>query len=128
MTVTKDWRSNLLLIGISALGVVLFCSALLETARLPLLTSAGLLAWVVLLLLTLAFRTMVVPALAALCNLLAVAAAYGILVLIFQEGWGVELLGLDTYSDEASFFSYRRATHRGEPTYGRQFSLIGLPA
>ena len=47
------------------------------------------------LLLTLAFRSMVVPALAALCNLLAVAAAYGILVLIFQEGWGVELLGLD---------------------------------
>jgi len=40
----------------------------------------------------------------------------------------VELLGLDTYSDEACFFSYRRATHRGEPTYGRQFSLIGLPA
>ena len=47
------------------------------------------------LLLTLAFRTMVVPALAAAMNLLAVAAAYGILVAIFQEGWGVELLGLD---------------------------------
>lgn len=39
----------------------------------------------------------------------------------------VEPLGLDTYSDEARFFSYRRATHRGEPNYGRQFSLIGLP-
>lgn len=39
----------------------------------------------------------------------------------------VEALGLDTYADEARFFSYRRATHRGEPTYGRQFSLIGLP-
>ena len=38
-----------------------------------------------------------------------------------------EPLGLDTYADEARFFSYRRATHRGEPTYGRQFSLIGLP-
>ena len=47
------------------------------------------------LLLTLAFRTMVVPALAAAMNLLAVAAAYGILVAIFQKGWGVELLGLD---------------------------------
>src|SRR5918994_1879060 len=54
MTVTKDWRSNLLLIGISTLGVVLFCSALLATASLPLLTSAGLLAWLVLLILTLA--------------------------------------------------------------------------
>ena len=38
----------------------------------------------------------------------------------------VEPLSLDTYSDEARFFSYRRATHRGEPSYGRQFSLIGL--
>lgn len=38
----------------------------------------------------------------------------------------VEMLGLDTYGDEARFFSYRRATHRGEPGYGRQFSLIGM--
>lgn len=38
----------------------------------------------------------------------------------------VAALGLDTYADEARFFSFRRATHRGEPTYGRQFSLIGL--
>lgn len=38
----------------------------------------------------------------------------------------VETLGLDTYADEARFYSYRRATHRGEPTYGRQISLIGL--
>lgn len=38
-----------------------------------------------------------------------------------------EPLGLDTYADEARFFSYRRATHRGEPNYGRQISLIGLP-
>jgi YfiH family protein len=40
----------------------------------------------------------------------------------------VEGLGLDTYADEARFFSYRRATHRGEPDYGRQISLIGLAA
>jgi YfiH family protein len=40
----------------------------------------------------------------------------------------VETLGFDTYGAEDRFFSYRRATHRGEPTYGRQFSLIGLPA
>ncbi|HEY6817223.1 MAG TPA: peptidoglycan editing factor PgeF [Croceibacterium sp.] len=39
----------------------------------------------------------------------------------------VDPLGLDTYADDTRFFSYRRATHRGEPTYGRQFSLIGLP-
>ena len=40
----------------------------------------------------------------------------------------VECLGLDTYAGEGRFHSYRRATHRGEPTYGRQYSLIGLPA
>lgn len=40
----------------------------------------------------------------------------------------VERLGLDTYADEERFFSYRRATHRDEGNYGRQFSLIGLAA
>lgn len=39
----------------------------------------------------------------------------------------VEALGLDTYADEESFFSYRRATHRGEPTYGRQIAIVALP-
>lgn len=38
----------------------------------------------------------------------------------------VEALGLDTYSDEMRFFSYRRSTHRGEPDYGRQIALIGV--
>ncbi len=33
-------------------------------------------------------------------------------------------LGLDTYSDERRFFSYRRATHRKEPDYGRLMSVI----
>ncbi|WP_375393283.1 peptidoglycan editing factor PgeF [uncultured Sphingomonas sp.] len=38
----------------------------------------------------------------------------------------VETLGLDTYADADRFYSYRRATHRGEADYGRQISLIGL--
>ncbi|HYN45229.1 MAG TPA: peptidoglycan editing factor PgeF [Allosphingosinicella sp.] len=38
-----------------------------------------------------------------------------------------EALGFDTYPDPKRFFSYRRATHRGEPGYGRQLSLISLP-
>ena len=33
----------------------------------------------------------------------------------------------DTYSRSEHFYSYRRATHRAEPGYGRQISLIGLP-
>jgi polyphenol oxidase len=39
----------------------------------------------------------------------------------------VEVTGQDTYADEIHFYSFRRATHRGEPDYGRQISLIGLP-
>lgn len=39
----------------------------------------------------------------------------------------VESLQLDTYSDADRFFSYRRATHRGEADYGRQLSAIALP-
>ncbi len=55
------------------------------------------------LLLTIAFRTVVVPLLAAAMNLLAVAAAYGILVAVFQKGWGVEILGLDHAIPVVSF-------------------------
>jgi hypothetical protein len=39
----------------------------------------------------------------------------------------IEALGEDTYSQPERFFSFRRATHRGEPDYGRQVSLIALP-
>jgi YfiH family protein len=39
----------------------------------------------------------------------------------------VEALQLDTYADDSRFYSYRRATHRGEADYGRQASLIALP-
>lgn len=38
----------------------------------------------------------------------------------------VDPLGLDTYRLEARYFSFRRATHRGEPGNGRLGSLIGL--
>jgi polyphenol oxidase len=38
----------------------------------------------------------------------------------------VAALGLDTYADPSRFFSFRRATHAGEPDYGRQISIIAL--
>lgn len=38
----------------------------------------------------------------------------------------IEVLGLDTYSAPERFYSYRRATHRAEPDYGRQIALIGM--
>jgi YfiH family protein len=38
----------------------------------------------------------------------------------------IEPLGLDTYAQPDRFFSFRRATHRGEASYGREIALIGL--
>ncbi|MEP9359217.1 peptidoglycan editing factor PgeF [Sphingomonas sp. KR3-1] len=38
----------------------------------------------------------------------------------------VEMLGQDTYAQAEHFYSYRRSTHRKEPDYGRQISIIGL--
>jgi uncharacterized membrane protein YdfJ with MMPL/SSD domain len=47
------------------------------------------------LLLLVTFRSIVIPAKAIVLNLLSVAAAYGVLVLVFQEGVGAGLLGVD---------------------------------
>ena len=50
------------------------------------------------------------------------------LAALAAEGLGrVQALGLDTYAEADRFYSFRRATHRGEADYGRQISLIGLP-
>jgi len=46
------------------------------------------------LLLMIVFRSILVPLKAALMNLLSIAAAYGVLVAVFQWGWGKELIGL----------------------------------
>jgi hypothetical protein len=39
----------------------------------------------------------------------------------------IEALNLDTYGDADRFYSYRRATHRGQADYGRQLSAIAIP-
>lgn len=46
------------------------------------------------LLLMLAFRSVLIPLTAAVMNLLASAASFGVVVAVFQWGWGSELLGL----------------------------------
>ncbi|MDX3578414.1 MMPL family transporter [Streptomyces sp. FL07-04A] len=46
------------------------------------------------LLLLIAFRSLVVPLTAAVMNLIAAAASFGVLVAVFQWGWGLDLLGL----------------------------------
>ena len=47
-------------------------------------------------LLTVAFRSVVIATKAAILNLLSIGAAYGVIVAIFQWGWGAGLIGLPT--------------------------------
>jgi RND superfamily putative drug exporter len=47
-------------------------------------------------LLTLVFRSLVVPLKAALLNLLSIGAAYGVVVMVFQWEWGGGLIGLES--------------------------------
>jgi uncharacterized membrane protein YdfJ with MMPL/SSD domain len=60
-------------------------------ARLPLVIAFVL--GLAFLLLLVTFRSIVVPIKAIVLNLLSVGAAYGVLVLVFQDGWGESLLG-----------------------------------
>lgn len=55
------------------------------------------------LLLTLVFRSIMVPLKAALLNLLSIGAAYGVLVMVFQWGWGKGLIGLESTVPIVSF-------------------------
>jgi putative drug exporter of the RND superfamily len=48
-----------------------------------------------LILLTIAFRSLVISVKAAVLNLLSVGAAYGVVVAVFQFGWGSQFLGID---------------------------------
>jgi uncharacterized membrane protein YdfJ with MMPL/SSD domain len=47
-------------------------------------------------LMLLTFRSLVIAAKAVALNLLSVGAAYGVLVMVFQYGWGADLLGFQT--------------------------------
>ncbi len=62
--------------------------------RMPLFIAAVILASF--LLLTLVFRSILVPLKAALLNLLSIGAAYGVLVMVFQWGWGIGVIGLES--------------------------------
>jgi RND superfamily putative drug exporter len=55
------------------------------------------------LLLVLAFRSLLIPAVAAVMNLLAAASSFGVLVAVFQYGWGLRLLSLGQPGPVESF-------------------------
>jgi uncharacterized membrane protein YdfJ with MMPL/SSD domain len=54
-------------------------------------------------LLLFAFRSLVIAAKAIILNLLSVAAAYGVLVLVFQHGWGKSIIGFESTAGIDSF-------------------------
>ena len=70
-------------------------------SRLPWFIGAVILLSV--LLLTLVFRSIAVPLKAAAMNLLSIGAAYGVIVAVFQWGWGRSLLGVDESIPIVSF-------------------------
>jgi RND superfamily putative drug exporter len=55
------------------------------------------------LLLVLAFRSLLIPAVAAVMNLLAAAASFGVVAAVFQYGWGLRLLNLGQPGPVESF-------------------------
>jgi len=55
------------------------------------------------LLLMLAFRSLLVPLTAGLMNLISVAASYGVLVAVFEKGFGTSLIGLEHTTEIVSY-------------------------
>ena len=75
------------------------------------------------LLLMVVFRSVLVPLKAVIMNLLSIGAAYGVVVAIFQWGWGGSLLGIEGAPDRA-LRADDDVRHRLRPLDG----LRGLPA
>jgi uncharacterized membrane protein YdfJ with MMPL/SSD domain len=58
------------------------------------------------LLLMIAFRSLLIPLQAAVTNLLSAAAAFGVLTAVFQWGWGISQVGIDTTDTTVPIASY----------------------
>jgi putative drug exporter of the RND superfamily len=69
--------------------------------RLPWFVAAVIL--LAMILLSVVFRSVLVPIKAALLNLLGIGASYGVLVMVFQWGWGADLIGLESTIPVVSF-------------------------
>ena len=80
------------LVGGLTASVIDFASV--NGQRLPILIGVVLL--VSFLLLVVVFRSILVPLKAVVMNLLSIGAAYGVVVAIFQWGWGASLIGVET--------------------------------
>ncbi len=86
-------------IGGSTAGIIDFTSVV--RSKLPLFIGIVVLLSVVLLML--AFRSILVPIKAALMNILSIGASFGVVVAVFQKGWGASLIGVHTTAPIESF-------------------------
>ena len=85
-----DGGTDIFVGGLTA-AIVDFSDA--NADRLPLLLSVVI--GLSFLILVVVFRSLLVPLKAAVMNLLSIGAAYGVLVAVFQWGWGMELIGVE---------------------------------
>ena len=81
--------------GVEVTGQTPFFSDIVDLLDARLWLVVSFVVGVSVLLLAMMFRSVVVPVKAAVMNLLSIAASYGVLVMIFQYGWGGSVLGVD---------------------------------
>ncbi|HYG93930.1 MAG TPA: MMPL family transporter [Nocardioides sp.] len=90
-----DLRADVLPEGVEATGYTPILGDISEMLGERLWLVVGFVVLVSVVLLTIMFRSVVVPLKAAAMNLLSIAAAYGVVTLVFQHGLGSSLLGVD---------------------------------
>jgi RND superfamily putative drug exporter len=90
-----ELRSGILPDGVEVTGFVPVLADISAMLADRLWLVVGFVVAVSVLLLTLMFRSVVVPLKAASMNLLSIAAAYGVMTMVFQHGVGLGLLGMD---------------------------------
>ncbi|AYY11848.1 MMPL family transporter [Actinobacteria bacterium YIM 96077] len=108
--VVQTLRDDVIPTATSDTGVTAYVGGVTATAidstdnivdRIPILIGGVVLLSMMLLLV--AFRSVVIPVTAAVMNLLSVAAAYGVVALALEGGWFGQLIGIDTQTPMPAF-------------------------
>jgi putative drug exporter of the RND superfamily len=94
-TLVEQIRGEVLPAGAELTGLTPMFADIADLLTERILVVIGFVVAVSVLLLMMVFRSVVVPVKAAVMNLLSIAAAYGVVTVVFQWGWGSGLLGLD---------------------------------
>jgi RND superfamily putative drug exporter len=100
-TIPQTVRGSTLKVYVGGTTAIYDDFATVLTGKLPLFI--GVIVGLGFLLLLVAFRSVLVPATAAIMNLLAAGASFGVVVVIFQKGWLSEPLGLGRAGPVESF-------------------------